>query len=181
MRAAVAEEGPGVGVREIADRADLSVTTLYRHFGDKQSLIDALSIHRWEQLTRLVRAAADRGESALAILRILDTFSRMVTADDAFIVAAGVRVGRTPAGILPFKERFEPLFAGLWATAQARGQVRRSADPGDAMELAGMIRDPRRRTPMLVLLANGICTERVDVEAGLVGRLRAGGGPPSAR
>jgi AcrR family transcriptional regulator len=143
----------------------VGVSTLYRHFADKQALIDALSVQRWATLVQLVRHAADRDESIAGVLQALDALTRMVTADDAFIDAAGVRVGRTPAGILPLKARFDPLFAGLWSDAQACGMVRPDAEPGDAVEIAGMIRDADRRVPMLVLLARGICTEHVDAAA----------------
>ena len=42
-RDAVGEEGAGVGVRSIADRAGVGVTTLYRHFRDKWALIDGVN------------------------------------------------------------------------------------------------------------------------------------------
>lgn len=172
-RDAVAEEGPTVSVRDIADRAGVGVTTLYRHFPDKRGLIDGLSIYRWATMAQLARHDAANAEPLPAIVHLLETFTRMVTTDDAFILAVGLRVGHTPEGIRPFKARFDPLFATLWTTAQRRNQIRRSADPRDAMQLAGMIRDQQRRKQMLLTLINGICTDKVDAERVLAHRLRA--------
>jgi AcrR family transcriptional regulator len=171
-RDAVAEDGPGVGVREIADRAGVGVTTLYRHFGGKAALIDAVSVNRWATMTRLAQSGTASGAPLHAIVALLETFTRMVTADEAFIAATGLRVGRTPVDILPVKAQFDPTFARLWATAQERNMIRPRADARDAMELAGMIRDGHRRAPMLLTLLNGICTDAVDVERVVGAQLR---------
>lgn len=171
-RDAVAEVGPGVSVREIADRAGVGVTTLYRHFGGKDALIDAVSVNRWATMTRLARSGTVSEAPLHAVAALLETFTRMVTADDAFIAATGLRVGRTPIDILPVKAQFDPLFAQLWSTAQQRNMIRPRADARDAMELAGMMRSSERREPMLLTLLNGICTDAVDVERLVAARLR---------
>jgi AcrR family transcriptional regulator len=166
-RDAVAEEGPGIGVREIAERANVGVSTLYRHFPGKEALIDGVSVHRWATMARLAQAGVQDRDPLVPVLRVLDAYSRMVTADDDFIIATGLRIGRAPPGILPLKARFEPVFAHLWADAQRRELIRPRVDPRDAVELAGMIRDPARRGPMLRTLLTGICTDRVDVARAL--------------
>ncbi len=163
-RDAVAEQGLGVGVREIADRAGVGVTTLYRHFPEKQQLIDALSISRWATMAQLADRYTTAADPLATVVSLLDTFTRMVTADDAFIVAAGLRVGQTPLGIHPHKARFDQLYAAMWAAAQRSRQIRAQADPRDALQLAGMIRDAQRRPHLLRLLVGGICTDEVDAE-----------------
>jgi len=163
-RDAVAEDGPGVSVREIADRAGVGVTTLYRHFGGKDALIDGVSVNRWATMARLARSGTASGAPLHAVIALLETFTRMVTADEAFIAAAGLHVGRTPVDIRPVKAQFDPAFARLWAGAQQRNLIRARADARDAMELASMIRNGERRAPMLLTLLNGICTDAVDVE-----------------
>jgi len=163
-RDAVAEQGLGVGVRAIADRAGVGITTLYRHFPEKQQLIDGLSIYRWATMARLADRCTATVSPLPAVVSLLETFTRMVTADDAFILAADLRIGRTPTGIQPHKAHFDPLFEAMWAAAQHSGQIRVHADRRDALELAGMIRDTQRRTHMLRLLINGICTDTVDAE-----------------
>lgn len=173
-RDAVADDGPGVSVRAIADRAGVGVTTLYRHFPGKDALVDAVSVNRWATMTYLARASVNEDDPLTSIVGLLETFTRMVTADEAFIAATGLRVGRTPVGILPLKATFDPAFAALWASAQRRNTVRQGADPRDAMEFAGMIRDNERRMPMLLTLVNGICTDAVNAESLLAERLGRG-------
>lgn len=163
-RDAVAEEGTAVSVRSIADRAGISLTTLYRHFSSKQSLIDGLSVYRWATLTRLARSCQGTPDPLSAVLHLLDVFTWTITADDGFIQSTGLRVGYTPVPIQPVRARFDPLFAALWAAAQHRGQIRANAHPRDAMHLAATIRDQQRRTSMLVLLSNGISSETPDTE-----------------
>ena len=171
-RDAVAEHGPGVTVREIADRAGVGVTTLYRHFGGKDALIDAVSVNRWATMARLAHAGTASGAPLHAVIALLETFTRMVTADEAFIAAAGLHVGRTPVDIQPVKAQFDPMFARLWAGAQQKNLIRPRADARDAMELASLIRNGERRAPMLLTLLNGICTDAVDVERVMAAQLR---------
>jgi AcrR family transcriptional regulator len=173
-RDAVADDGPGVSVRVIADRAGVGVTTLYRHFPSKDALLDAVSVNRWATMTYLARAGSNEDDPLSSVVGLLETFTRMVTADEVFIAATGLRVGRTPAAILPLKAAFDPAFAALWSRAQRRNTLRQGADPRDAMELAGMIRDNERRMPMLLTLVNGICTDGVNAESLVAERLGRG-------
>jgi AcrR family transcriptional regulator len=159
-RDAVAAEGTGVSVRDIADRAGVSLSTVYRHFPDKQGLIDGLSVYRWATLHHLATRHAAANGSLPAIAHLLATFTRMVTVDDTFIRAVGITVGRTPYGILPVKARFDPLLAALWGMAVRRGEIRKGLDPRDALELAAMIRDPLRLDAQLDVVICGIATER---------------------
>lgn len=163
-RDAVADHGPAISVRSIADLAGISLTTLYRHFPDKQGLIDGVSVYRWAMLTRLARRCGATSNPLSAVLHLLDVFTWTVTADDTFIRTTGLRVGHTPAAIQPIRAQFDPLFAALWAGAQQRGQIRASAHPRDAMHLAATIRDQQRRTSMLLLLSNGISSGTEDTE-----------------
>ncbi|NEK86133.1 TetR/AcrR family transcriptional regulator [Blastococcus saxobsidens] len=173
-RDAVAQEGPGVGVRSIAERAEVGVSTLYRHFADKGALIDAVSVHRWMAMDHLARQSA--GDSAVLsrIVLLLDTFSRMVTADNAFIESAGIRVGRLPdVAIKGPKTAFDEALAQLWVRGQRVGEVRRTADPRDLIELAGGIRDHRRRVAQVRVLVEGVCLHPESGTALLAGHVRA--------
>jgi AcrR family transcriptional regulator len=174
-RDAVANCGPGVSVRAIADRAGVGVTTLYRHFPGKAALVDGVSVNRWATMTHLAGMASREDDPLRSVVGLLEMFTRMVTADEDFIAATGLRVGRSPAGILPLKASFDPAFATLWSRAQRRNTLRHGADPRDAMELAGMIRDGQRRVPMLLTLVTGICTVDVDAEQLLTERLGRSG------
>ncbi|MGY1815723.1 TetR/AcrR family transcriptional regulator [Blastococcus sp. SYSU D00820] len=152
-----------VGVRTIAAEAGVSLATLYRHFDGRGALVDEVSLVRWSRMAELAAAPDPDGEPVDHVLGVLDTYTRMTTRDTDFIRAARIEVGRRPVEHL--RAEFEPRFARSWVAAQSAGHIRRTADPRDAVELAGAIRDPRRRVAMLGLLAGGICTDRVDVAA----------------
>lgn len=49
----------GLTIRKIADRAGMSAMGLYRHFADKEALLNALmedGLARWEEIARAIRA-----------------------------------------------------------------------------------------------------------------------------
>jgi AcrR family transcriptional regulator len=152
---------PDVSVKDIASTAGVSLATLYRHFEGKQALIDEVSIMRWSRMTELASQAELHGSPVDHVLGVIETFTRMTTGDHRFILGAGIEVGKKP--VEHIRAEFEPFFARSWVAAQSAGLIRRTADPRDAIEMAGAIRDPRRRVPMLAMLAGGICTDRVDV------------------
>ncbi|NYJ05195.1 TetR/AcrR family transcriptional regulator [Petropleomorpha daqingensis] len=165
-RDAVGEEGAGVGVRSIAERAGVGVTTLYRHFADKAALIDGVAVHRWSTMRSLAERPVPPGGTLARIVLLLDTFTRMVSADDRLIAGAGWQVGRSPTAVLvPAKAGYDAALAALWARGQAEGTVHRRADPRDAMELAGCVRDTSRRPAQLRLLVVGLCARPEGGEA----------------
>ncbi|WP_170297144.1 TetR/AcrR family transcriptional regulator [Georgenia thermotolerans] len=156
-------DSPDVTVRDIAKTAGVSLATLYRHFDGRQALIDEVSILRWNRMAELSGQRRPDEEPVDHVLRILETYTRMTTRDHRFIRGAGIEVGTTP--VEHIRAAFEPRFATSWVAAQSAGQIRRTADPRDAIDMAGMIRDSQRRVPMLAMLAGGICTDKVDVGA----------------
>src|SRR4029077_20802183 len=51
---------PGLTIRKVADRAGLSPMAMYRHFADKDALLNALmddGLAAWEKIARSIRAA----------------------------------------------------------------------------------------------------------------------------
>lgn len=165
----IAQQGTTeVTVKEIIHYAGLSSATFFRHFGSKDAVIDEVSINRWSLLefhARRPLAQEDDHEASLKqIIRILELFTRMITSDDAFINATGLRIGQTPGAIRPIRETFEPNFANLWVDAQRRGTIKPWAHPRDAIDLSASIRDKQRRLPMLTTLVSGLCADTIDAE-----------------
>lgn len=155
-----------VGLREIASAAGVGTATLHRHFSTKEMLIDEVSVVRWSRMEDYARRGVRPGYTPLQqVVAILEAFTRMTTADDRFIAAAGLKVGRAPGAIQPIREAFDPAFAALWIQAQRDGHLRRAADPRDAVELAGAIRERTRRIQMMTMLTAGICVSAVDAES----------------
>jgi AcrR family transcriptional regulator len=163
-----------VPVRAIADRAGLGVSTLYRHFPDKEALIDGVSRHRWSTMRDLAAAPVPAPDAALGrIVLLADTFSRMVTADAEFIESAGLRVGQAPmSALVPAKFEFDRSFARLWGRALREGHVRAHSDPRDLVELTGALRDAGRRAAQVRLLLHGISQDDEVVDRLLAGVLR---------
>lgn len=60
-KAVLDREGlPGLTVRKVADRAGLSPMAMYRHFADKDALLNALmddGLAAWEEIARSIRVA----------------------------------------------------------------------------------------------------------------------------
>ncbi len=152
---------PDVSVRDIANAAGVSLATLYRHFDGRQALIDEVSIMRWSRMVELACRPHPAEAPIEHVLRILEAYTRMTTSDHRFILGAGIEVGKKP--VEHIRSAFEPHFAISWVAAQSAGYIRRTADPRDAIDMAGVIRDPQRRVPMLAMLAGGICTDKVDI------------------
>ena len=168
VRDLVAVKGEGVSIREIADSAGVGTATLYRHFEGKKELLDSVSMHRWSQMRHAAEAHSVVEPAAQGIRRvvgIIDMYTRMTTTDAHYIQALGLRVGHDPTGIGPLRDSFDPCFARLWAVGQERGEIRASAHPNDAIEMAGAIRESTRRLQMLTLLVAGIATPQVDPDA----------------
>jgi AcrR family transcriptional regulator len=71
-RAAFVELGPDVSLEEIARRAGVGATTLYRHFADRDELVEAV-------LEDLIAAVRDNGELAAAISDPVEAFRWVFT------------------------------------------------------------------------------------------------------
>ncbi|WP_417564744.1 TetR/AcrR family transcriptional regulator [Microbacterium sp.] len=156
--------GTRFSVDDVAYRAGVSAASVYRHFGSKQGLIDAVSVDRWRRASEWAAGSGDPERALIDIVKTLDRFSLMVTADAEFIAAAGVEVGHTPVAILPVRQEFAQRFHGLWAAASHAGQVAAWVEPMDLMDFVGGIRDRDRRIPKLTTLINGFCVPRVDAQ-----------------
>lgn len=169
VRDIVGEKGKDASIREIADAAGVSTATLYRHFDGKNALLEGVSLLRWSQMLR----AAGQGEGPddetrpgglSQAVRIIDAYTKMTTADNQFIKALGLRIGHEPAVIGPLRDAFDLAFGEIWRDGQERGDIRRGADPSDAIEMAGAVRESGRRLQMLTLVVAGIATPEIDPE-----------------
>jgi len=172
-RDAVAAEGPAVRVRTIADRAGVSLSTVYRHFPDKDGLVDAVSVARWDTLSGLATRAAPAADALSVIVLLADRFSRTVTADAGFLESTGLQVGRSPSAIEEPKRRFDQALARWWAQAVRAGDLHPDADPRDLVQLTGALRDPARRAAQLGVLVRGVSCRPERATDLLRGHLRA--------
>jgi AcrR family transcriptional regulator len=165
VRDVVSEKGKDASIREIADAAGLATATIYRHFDGKSDLFDGVSLLRWSHMLHATGDGDREGtEGIRRAVSIIDAYTKMTTADSRFIKALGLHVGREPAAIGPIREAFDPAFAVIWREGQRRGEIRRGADPNDAIEMAGAVRESGRRLQMLTLVVAGIATTEIEPE-----------------
>src|ERR1700733_6415283 len=74
--ARVLAEDPSAGMQTIAEAAEVSRPTVYRHFSDREELIDAIRLEAMTQATeRLEAAAASRDPAADALERLILDFA----------------------------------------------------------------------------------------------------------
>ena len=69
--ARVLAEDPAASVQEIADKAEVSRPTVYRHFSNREELIDAIRLEAMTQARETLEAAAASSEPAAAALERL--------------------------------------------------------------------------------------------------------------
>lgn len=147
------ERGEDFSVKEIAATAQVSVATVYRHFDGKQALMDDVSLSRWRHMISLATVPG-RYDRITRIIGVLDVYSRVCTADSAFLHALNLRPG---FGHLAEQMRlvFDPRFDELWRHAQAMGEIRPGVSSVDMVNLTSGIQDQTRRHSMLALLLSG--------------------------
>lgn len=125
-----AEKGLGVGLDEIAHRAEVGVGTVYRRFPDKADLIDALFERKIDEMVTL-------GERALAQedpwdgLRTFLEGALQAQARDRGLSDLMLGMPDGPACVPLGRDRIEPLVVRLVARAQRAGALRTDVDPTD--------------------------------------------------
>ena len=83
-RALFSERGDAVQIDEVAERAQVGVGTLYRHFSAKGSLLAAIVGDRFEQMTALARAAEEIDDPGEAFRALLTGYLEAAEADAAY-------------------------------------------------------------------------------------------------
>lgn len=123
-RAAFAERGLDVGMREVARRAGVGPATLYRRFPTKQALIDeafALELHSCRQIVEEGCADTDPWRGFVAVVQGLNALNvRNRGFVDAFMSAG-------PAGtdVAAHRQELLAMLEQLSGRAMAQGRLRR--------------------------------------------------------
>ena len=129
------QEGLNVPVDLIAERANVGVGTLYRHFPTKEALASAILANRLEALigeAEQLAESPDPGDAFFGFLRLMATRSAADMAlADAF-TEAGYDV---KSGSAQFKDRLLEAIDRLLRRAQAAGAVRTDLTSSDVLAL----------------------------------------------
>jgi AcrR family transcriptional regulator len=154
-RQCMATEGLEASMEDIARAAGVGVGTVYRHFPNKDELVDALANERFERLRDLALEALDQADPGKAFEQFMRTAAQIQTDDRAL---SELLVSR-PAAMTLAAERVDML--GLTnqvlRRAQKAGAVRKDAEARDIpmilCALAGIHRNPHADPDRYIAIA----------------------------
>lgn len=128
-RVSFAERGLGIAVHLIADRADVGIGTLYRHFPSKQSLIDAALGQRLDELQPAIDGALKAQDAWEGFAELLLATVAAQVQDRGFSQMLGLSGGG--AGPEQLRARLLRPLEVLMRRAQRAGRMRADLVPGD--------------------------------------------------
>ena len=159
-RQAFAEGGESTALEEIARRADVGIGTLYRHFPNRQALLEALYVGEVEEMRRL---AAELDGS--------DPWEALNGWFERFIAFIGTKRALA-AELSNYLDQDAPLFQGcrtslfeagepLLRSAQEAGVVRPDVSIGDVIQMVVGIakipaKDPEQNQHILRVALDGL-------------------------
>ncbi|HLT61000.1 MAG TPA: helix-turn-helix domain-containing protein [Microlunatus sp.] len=134
-REVVAEQGTDASLRDVARRAGVGIGTLYRHFGTREALLEALLQDRFERLGARADELGDRPpyEAVTTWLRELATASAATRGLPDAVLAALRDRGSALHGAC---DAMRSAGARLLDRAQSAGVVRSDLTPSDLLALA---------------------------------------------
>jgi AcrR family transcriptional regulator len=144
-RICMARDGLDAQMEEIAREAGVGVGTVYRHFPNKEELVEGLANERFERLAELAREALANPEPGPAFEQFIRASARIQTEDRAL---SEVLVSRPDVmGAAAERAGMLELVTQVMGRAQEAGDVRPDAEPTDVpmlmCALAGTHRMPK--------------------------------------
>jgi AcrR family transcriptional regulator len=132
------DRGVAATLNDVAHHAGLGVGTAYRHFANKEELIDALFEDMVETIDQYVRAAAEEPDAWLGLTRALQQVCE-VQAFDRGLREVMLGTGRGPERQRQMRDRVAPTVDELVARAQEQGTLRTDIVPADFPVLQLMV------------------------------------------
>ena len=130
-----AERGPGVGMEEIAQAAGLGVGTLYRHFPDRQALVEEIAADTLQRLLTAARTLAEQEPSGwAALLAVIEHCAGLPLALAKSLAVTPKRHPEVPRLV----DDLDALFARIAERAQKEGSMRADIAPESVVELLGV-------------------------------------------
>jgi AcrR family transcriptional regulator len=160
-REAFAEGGESTALEEIARRAGVGIGTLYRHFPNRQALLETLYL---EEVEGICRMAAEQRESADPWEALTSWFERFI----GYIATKQALAAELTNYLDRDAQLFKSSRAALWAAgeplltrAQEAGVVRPDAEIGDVMHMVmGIAKvpssDPEQTAHILRIALDGL-------------------------
>ena len=132
-KAVFASSGVDAPIREIAEKADVGIGTLYRHFPQRADLVAAV-------FRREIDACADAAPVLAAKYAPGEALARWMQRYAAFIatkrgLASALHSGAAAVKTLPayFESRLLPALRGLLEAAASAGEMRRDVEPKELL------------------------------------------------
>ncbi len=128
--AVYASRGPEFEVREVAEAAGVGVGTVYRHFADREQLIDAIAQPFFAELLELIRRARDESPPEDRLLAFAAAYATA-------IAGRGVRghCGWDSAASRPLRLELRELLDEFVEAGRAGGTLRADVTREDAASL----------------------------------------------
>ena len=124
------DRGVAATLNDVAHHAGLGVGTAYRHFANKEELIDALFDDMVTTVDTYVREAADEPDAWLGLTRALQKVCE-VQAFDRGLREVMLGTGRGPERQRQMRDRVAPTVDAVVARAQEQGTLRADVVPAD--------------------------------------------------
>jgi AcrR family transcriptional regulator len=124
------DRGVAATLNDVAHHTGVGVGTVYRHFSDKEALIDALFDDMVETVDGYLREALDDPDAWHGLTRALDKVCE-VQAFDRGLREIMLGTGRGPKRQQQMRERVAPTVDVIVARAQEQGMLRRDITPPD--------------------------------------------------
>ncbi|WP_328601682.1 TetR/AcrR family transcriptional regulator [Nocardia terrae] len=132
-QAAFAELGPDVALEEIARRAGVGIGTLYRHFPNREVLIEAVYRSNIEQLSEHARELLETHTPATAYEFWLRDYVAWVIANRVLATTLKAGMDRNSPTFALCRASITDATSLLLTAAQNAGAVRPDIEPSDLM------------------------------------------------
>ena len=132
------DRGVAATLNDVARHAGLGVGTVYRHFANKEELIDALFDDMVETVDGYVREAEQEPDAWLGLTQALEKVCE-VQAFDRGLREVMLGTGRGPERQNRMRERVSPRVDVIVARAQQQGTLRADVLPADFPVLQLMV------------------------------------------
>jgi AcrR family transcriptional regulator len=144
-REVFATRGLGAGLNEIAHHAGVGVGTAYRHFANKDALIEAAMRDRLDDLVRIAEEGLANPDAWDGLAHVLRQMAAVMVADIGLRDAA-LSAGRSPEFFEEIDARMDPLMTRVIQRAQAAGVVRTGVTVTDLLVLLFLVTEFAQRS-----------------------------------
>jgi AcrR family transcriptional regulator len=140
-RQAVDEHGAEIALEDVARRAGVGIGTLYRHFPNRDAVLEAVLTEHYDELTERVRQAAAAAPNACeALFAFMRLFLDHITATQGLVMAVKPALKDDTTQLSAAHRRMREVTDELLAATQRSGKVRADITSADIYRLvAGIV------------------------------------------